>query len=438
MEPPLDSSFYYGIVFFLIAVMFCALFSFLETSIAALRLFKLKELSQATKRYRLLFETLEVNPNRILISILIAYNLASVTAAALASGLTERLARYFHLSEGLGFTIGIILTTMTILIADLIPKSIATRNGDKLFSSTLWMTNITYYLCYPFVSFLSRFTDIATKFISGAHDLENKEWATSEKEIQFLIDYINEKGLMERHKTAMLKSIFELGTTAVREIMIPETSVISLEINSTQKEALELFAKYQFTRMPVFEGTKDNIIGIILQKDLFLLFCKSEDQCTLKDIIRPIMFLPESTKALRALKEFREQRMHMAMVINEFGGITGLVTLEDVIEEIVGDISDEYEAITEKIVPLKQGGWLVEASTELEDLSELLGIEFETEDALTLGGFLIEQFQHIPQKGESLIYKHYRFTIQQAGLKKIFQVLVCLDSMVECTQFQEQ
>jgi putative hemolysin len=436
MEPP-ASSFYYDILLFLISLLGCALFSFLETSIAALRLFKLKEMSQATRRYRLLFQTLEANPNRILISILIAYNLASVTAAALGSGLTERLSRYLNLSESLGFAIGIFLTTMTILIADLIPKSIATRNGDKLFSSTLWMTNITYYLFYPFVTFLSRFTDSATQIISGAQDLENREWATSEKEIQFLIDYINEKGLMERHKTAMLKSIFELGTTAIREIMVPETSMIAIDINSTQRETIDLFSKYQYTRMPVYEGNPDNIIGMVLQKDFFILFAKNEDRA-LREIVRPIIFMPESTKVLRALKEFREQRMHIAMVINEFGGITGLVTLEDVIEEIVGEISDEYEAVTEKMVPLKNGGWLIDATIELEELSELLGIEFESEDAISLGGFLIEQFQHIPQKGEKLVYKNYVFQIQQAGIKRIFQVLVCTENTPECTEITNQ
>lgn len=427
MEPPVVSYIYADILWLLFALVFCALFSFLETSLTALRLFKLKEMAQATNnKYKSLFHTLETNPNRILITVLVAYNLANVIAAVLSDGVMEKITKALNIPERLGFAIGIAVTTTTILIADLIPKNLAISHGDKLFGSTLWMTNVIYYLFYPFVTFLSRFTDAAVRFIGGSYKEKTSEAVTSEKEIQFLIDYINEKGLMERHKTAMLKSIFELGTTAIKEIMVPETSVISINVNSTQQEALDVFSKYQFTRLPVYEEEPDNIIGMLHQKDFFQLLSKKEDK-PLRDIVRPIMFVPESAKVLRVLKEFIEQRMHMAIVLNEFGGITGLVTLEDVIEEIVGEISDEYEAIPEKIMALNSGGWLVDASIELEELEPLLGIEFETEDALTLAGFLVEQFQHLPKKGEELAYKGYNFKIQQASPKRISQVLVYAD-----------
>ena len=284
---------------------------------------------------------------------------------------------------------------------------------------------------------LSKITDTVTRWIGGTHIKEVTEAVASEKEIQFLINYINEKGLMERHKTAMLKSIFELGITAVKEIMVPETSIISINVNSTQKETLDLFSKYQFTRLPVYEDEPDNIIGMLHQKDFFQLLSKNEDR-PLRDIVRPIMFVPESAKVLRVLKEFKEQRMHIAMVLNEYGGITGLVTLEDVIEEIVGEISDEYESITEKIVPLKAGGYLVDASIELEQLEPELNIQFETEDALTLGGFLIEQLERVPKTGERLEYKGYHFKIQQASPKRVYQVLISVNEVPEDFEFSHR
>ncbi len=333
------------------------------------------------------------------------------------------ITKALNISETLGFAIGIFVTSTTILLTDLIPKNIATIHGDRLFKSTLWITNIIYYMFYPLVTFLSKFTDTITRWIGGSDVKELTEAVASEKEIQFLINYINEKGLMERHKTSMLKSIFELGTTPIKEIMVPETSIISINVNSTQKETLDLFSKYQFTRLPVYEEKTDNIIGMLHQKDFFQLLSKNEDR-PLRDIVRPIMFVPESAKVLRVLREFKEQRMHIAMVLNEYGGITGLVTLEDVIEEIVGEISDEYEAVAEKIIPLKAGGYLVDASIELDELEQQLNIVFETEQALTLGGFLIEQLERVPKAGERLEYKGYRFKIQQASPKRVFQVLI--------------
>lgn len=430
MEPPLAGMWQTNVLFLLISLALCALFSFIETSIIGLRLFKLKELSEGTSKYRKLFYVFEHNPNRILISVLIAYNLANVLAAVFSNEVMAGITRSLNISERLGFTIGILLTSITILLTDLIPKNIATIHGDRLIKSILWITNVIYYLFYIPVSLLSKVADTVTRWIAGSSIKETSDAVASEKEIQFLINYINEKGLMERHKTAMLKSIFELGTTPIKEVMVPETSVISINVNSTQKETLDLFSKYQFTRLPVYEDKTDNIIGMVHQKDFFQLLSREEDR-PLRDIVRPIMFVPESAKVLRVLKEFREQRMHIAMVLNEFGGITGLVTLEDVIEEIVGEISDEYEAIPEKVISLESGGYLVDASIDLDELSPLLGIEFETEDALTLGGFLIEQLERVPKTGERLEYKGFHFKVQQATPKRILQVLVFSQELAE-------
>lgn len=437
MEPPLASIWQTDVIFLLISLSLCALFSFIETSVTAMRLFKLKELAEGTSKYKRLFHVFEHNPNRILISVLIAYNLSNVLAAVFSSQVMAGITRSLNISETLGFAVGILLTSITILLTDLIPKNIATMHGDHLFKSTLWITNIIYYIFYIPVTVLSKFADTVSHWIAGKSGREAGDAIASEKEIQFMINYINEKGLMERHKTAMLKSIFELGTTPIKEIMVPETSVISINVNCTQKETLDLFSKYQFTRLPVYEERTDNIIGMVHQKDFFQLLSRGEDK-PLRDIVRPIMFVPESAKVLRVLKEFREQRMHIAMVLNEFGGIVGLVTLEDVIEEIVGEISDEYEAVPEKVVTLKSGGFLVDASIELDDLEAVLGIQFETEDALTLGGFLIEQLERVPTTGERIEYKGFHFKVQQATPKKILQVLVFAHDIAEDMELEVQ
>lgn len=428
MEPA-SSYLYYNLLILGTALVFCAIFSFLETSITALRLFKLKEVSKTTDKYKVLFDALENNPHRILITILIANNLANVTAATASSGIMEFLSATFNLSEGLAFSLGIGLTTAAILVfGEVIPKNIAKVYGEKMFPSTLWFINIIFWLLYPIVNVLVKFANLIVKLIGQKTSAEGSEFVTSEKEIQFLIDHINQKGLMDHQKTLMLKSVFELSNTQIKEIMIPENAIVSISADKNLQDALNLFSLYQFSRIPVFDGESDNIIGMLHQKDLFLILSKSQDKL-LKDIVRPIIFVPESVKVLQLLKEFREQRMHIAMVVDEHGSVCGLVTLEDVLEEIVGEITDEYESVSEKIMALKPGAWLVDGSIELDELENTLKIEFETEDAITLSGFLTEHLQRLPKKGEQIFYKNFHFQIQQASPKRVFQVLIFADSL---------
>ena len=186
---------------------------------------------------------------------------------------------------------------------------------------------------------------------------------------------------------------------------------------------MHVFGDHPFTRLPVYEEKTDNIIGMVHLKDIFMLLSKNEDK-QLTDIIRPILFIPETIKVNQMLREFRHKHMHIAMVINEHGSITGLITLEDVLEEIVGELRDELEPKTEHIIQLKQGGWLVDASTPLEDVTDLLHITFETEGSVTLGGFITEQLQHLPKKGERFLYKKFYFQVQKASNKRVLQVLV--------------
>lgn len=422
-----DGSIYTYGALFAIGVALCALFSFLETSITAIRLYQLKELAQTTGKYSKLLKSLEQNQNRVLTTILLASNLASVVAATTGTWFTEKM--FENLPESLSIFLGIMLTSAVILvIGEVIPKNIAKAMGERLFQSTLWITNITYYALYPIVTLFLMLSDYIIYKISGKY--EEEEIITSEKEIRFLIDYINEKGLLEAEKTAMLKSIFELGTTSVKDIMLPAPAMVSISAQSSITDALLLFKKHQFSRIPVYDQRMDNIIGMLHLKDLFAVNFNQEYASTsIKDLLRPILFIPESIKINQLLKEFKEQHMHIAIVLNEHGSVVGLVTLEDVLEEIVGEIQDEYEMSTEKITLLQENVWLVNGSTELRVLEDHLKIKFETEGALTLGGFLAEQLQHVPRTGNSVQYKNYHFKVQQASTSRAVQIIVYADSV---------
>lgn len=402
---------------FFIALFFAALFAFLETAFTALRLFKLKELAISVSKYQNLFTSWEKNPQRILITILIANNFAHVLASVLISNIMENLLGTW------GLAVGVAMATIMILVfGEIIPKSFAKTHHERLFGSFLWLINILYHIEYPFVTLLLRVADFFFTKLGGSHVLEKQD-VVSEKEIEFLIDYSDEKGIMESEKTEMLQNIFSLGQTLVREIMIPKADMILLNVNSTLEEAMAIFFKTRYSRVPVYDADDDNIIGIVHQKDIFDLLYHSQNK-SLKELVRPVLFIPETQKINQLLSDFLKRHIHMAIIIDEYGSVAGLATLEDIIEEIVGEIVDEHEKTSAEIVQLERGGWIIDAGISLEKIEDLLNIKILTENSISLGGFLAERLQHLPKKGERVFYEGYCFQVQQASPRRVLQVLV--------------
>ena len=403
---------------FFLFLFLAALFAFLETAFTALRLFKLKELEKSVSKYKTLFIAWEKNPQRILITILIANNFAHVVTSVLISHLMQRFFGPIGLAVGIG-----IATIMILVFGEIIPKSFAKTHHERLFGSFLWLVNILFHFMHPVVTILLKLADYFFSQLGTQHILEKQQDLVSEKEIEFLIDYSDQKGLMETEKTEMLQNIFSLGQTQVKEVMIPENEIVKFNISDTIDQALLLFNSSRFTRLPVYDGDDDNIIGMIHYKDILEIAVKKE-KSVLKNIVRPILFVPDAQKINQLLSEFLHKRMHMAIIINEYGNIIGLITLEDILEEIVGDIADEHEMISSSIIKLDEGGWIVDGAVDLEELEDLLDITFSAENSVTIAGFLSEKFQHLPKKGERLFYKNYCFQIQQASARRVYQVLV--------------
>lgn len=413
---------------FLFSLTICALFSFLETSITAIRLFKIKELEKLAPKYKAFLLMLEKKPQYVLITILIATNMTCITTAILLQNIIEKLFADLHLPQGISFTIGIALGTIVVsLIGEIIPKSVAQAKCGMI-ASWLWLANTIYRVLSPITSPLVK---IAEYFAQSRAD---EEHVVSEKELQFLINYVEQKGIMDTEKVTMLQNIFRMGTTHVKEILIPNGNIISVDINSSIETILTLFENYRYSRFPVFENNPENIIGIIYQKDLFLNLQLNKQKFILRDLIKPIIFVPDSLKVSELLKEFKAKSIHMAMVLDEYGSTIGLVTLEDTLEEIVGDITDEHDpnAHSNKITiitPYKE--WLIDATIDLDRVEDLLQINFKVETAVTLGGFLTEQSQRLPKKGDRIYYKKYCFTIEKATHKRVIRVYVKNTDQIE-------
>lgn len=423
MEPG-QSSILVSVITAIISLLSCGLFSFMETSITTMRIFSLKELAKKTPRYHRLLEVIEHEPQRVLTSILIGSCLVNVIAADSITTVVEYMLQQHHISSGLRFFGAISSATILMLIfGDILPKNLAQARFERLFESTLWIVNIVFRVMSPLVYIFSYLTRSVIKSLRDPSHESDDQGAISEQEIQFLIDYIDKKGKMESDKSRMLNSIFELANTLVQDIMIPEANMACLDVSLPIERALDFFVRYSYSRVPVYEYDIKNIIGMLHQKDVILAITSNSQQ-TLKNLVRPILFVPETMHVNTFLRQLKEQRQHIAMVTGEDDAIVGLVTLEDAIEEIVGDINDEHESVAQYITEFGEGGWIVYGGVDLCALEKLLGITFETKYATTLADFLMGYFQEIPKKGEELSYKNYIFKVEKTTQKRIVHILI--------------
>lgn len=222
----------------------------------------------------------------------------------------------------------------------------------------------------------------------------------------------------------MIEGVLQVSETQVRDVMIPSSQMDVIDITQTPKEFIPFVIETAHSRFPVIDDDKNDIIGILLAKDL-LRYYAGED-FDVRDMLRPAVFIPESKRLNVLLKEFRSNRNHIAIVVDEYGGVAGMITIEDVLEQIVGDIEDEYDfdETEDNIIRDSQGKYRVKALTEINDFNEVLGTEFSDEEFSTIGGLVVSQFGHLPKRGETVTYKNLKFTALRADSRRLHSVLI--------------
>ena len=246
----------------------------------------------------------------------------------------------------------------------------------------------------------------------------------TEEEIQDLMNAGEEEGLINEEENEMIQSIFALGDTVVREIMVPRTDMASVTVDATVREVLSSIIACGHSRIPVFNGSIDNIVGLIYAKDLLKYWGMDESAVVLKNILRPPYFIPESKNLEELLHEFKKKRIHIAIVIDEYGGTSGLVTIEDLLEQIVGDIQDEYDLEEDWLVEAADGAVVVDARLPIEELEEHFGIEIEREKFDTVGGLIFHLTGRIPAVGEEVENGAIRLTVLAADERRISKVRI--------------
>jgi magnesium and cobalt transporter len=240
-----------------------------------------------------------------------------------------------------------------------------------------------------------------------------------------LLHAAQKKQLLDADALSMIEGVMQVSEMQTRDVMIPRSQMDMVNVEDEPEAFIPLVIETAHSRFPVFEGSKDNVIGILLAKDM-LRYYANKDEFDMRDMLRPAVFVPESKRLNVLLREFKENRNHIAIVVDEYGGVAGLVTIEDVLEQIVGDIEDEFDfdETEDNILPDKSGRFRVKAVTEIEDFNEHFHVKFSDDQFDTVGGLVVSQFGRVPKRGESVAFNGFKFTVLRADSRKVHSMLV--------------
>ena len=416
---------YNKIILLLILLFLSAFFSSAETALFSLDKKKINKKSFESpliKRY--LLNLLE-HPRRLLVTILIGNTIVNVAASITAVSLALDYSAISILSTNLLLIIEIILLTISLVIfGELIPKVWATKNPIML---AKFITVPLYWISVILFPIAETITEIIKLAIMKLRFDKTKSVILPE-EITELANIGQERGTIEEKEQGLIKSIVSAKSVIVKEIMTPRVDIVSAEVNTNFNELLEIITSTGHSRIPLYENDLDKITGFIYAKDI-LPFLKNEElknQTSIKKISRKAIFVPQTKKINDLMYEFQEKKMHIAIVVDEYGGTAGLITMEDILEEIVGEIRDEMDEEEISYTKLDDNTFLLLGNIPVSVLNELLAEDFssEDEDYETLGGLVLNNAGHIPKEGYSFEYKNHKFTVKEIANKRIKKVLV--------------
>ena len=420
----MDASDTYQLIILIILLALSAFFSSNETALMAVNKIRLRTLAdEGNKRAAKVLDIVENHTSKMLSAILIGNNLVNITASSLATSLAYSFGGYM-------ISIATAALTVAILIfGEITPKNYATLNAEKITLRYIPVLSFFMTIMTPFIFIIDLFSRIFMKLLRVDSDAANK--AMTEEELRTIVDVSHEDGVIESDEKKMIYNVFDLGDADAKDIMVPRVNVTFADVNSTYEELIDIFREDRFTRLPVYEDTQDNIVGIINMKDLLLY--DPDERFDIRSFLRKPHFTYEYKDISELLVEMRESTFNIAIVLDEYGEMTGLITLEDILEEIVGDILDEYDEDEITIRAQKDNSLIIDGLAYLEDVEEELDADFGDTEFETLNGYLTNILGHIPTDKDvdtSIKAIGYCFTILSIGNKTIGKVKVERDNNV--------
>lgn len=396
------------LVVLLILVLLSAFFSSGETAMTTVNKIRIQNLADdGNKRAKTLLKIIE-DPGKLLSTILIGNNIVNISASSLATTWTTKVFgnAFIGLSTG-------ILTLIILLFGEITPKTMATIHAEKI---SLLYAPIIYFLMRILTPVIFLVDLLSDGVLMLLHIDPNKQQNTmTEQELRTIVDVSHESGVIEEEEKQMIYNVFDFGDSQAKDVMVPRIDMSFIDADATYEELLEVFRKDGYTRYPVYENTTDTIIGIINMKDILLRDTSSD--FSIRKILRKPYFTYEHKNTADLLREMKEYAMNLVIVLDEYGATAGMITLEDLLEEIVGEIRDEYDADEKEdyteIIPKRE--YTAQGSAKINDLNDSIGLHMESDDYESIGGYLIEHLDHLPVLGE--------YFITERGVKLVVEEL---------------
>ena len=410
------------LVLVVVCLVLSAFFSSSETALTTVNLIRIRNLADNGDKAAAQVLKARRDQSKMLGAILIGNNVVNLSASSM---LTVLVTDVFG-SQAVGAATGV-LTLLVLLFGEITPKTIATLEAEK---NALRFARVICFL----MTILTPVIFVVNLLSGGVLRLlgvdPNKPTdSITEDELRTIVEVGHEKGVIESEEKEMINNVFDLGDSVARDIMVPRIDMSFVDVEASYEELMEIFRRDHYTRLPVYEDNTDNVIGIINMKDLILL----EDRAafSVRDYLRQPLFTFESKKLSELMIEMRKTSNNIVIVLDEYGATAGLITLEDILEEIVGDIRDEFDADEEdELKEISKGEYLADGSMNLDDINDRLGLELVSEDFDSLGGFMIDRLEHLPAEGEEVDTEEVRLVVEKVNKNRIDKVHIYVKKTV--------
>jgi len=405
------------IVILLVLLFLSALFSASETALFSISRTRARHLAKEPGRANALIHKLKEDPHRLLSTILIGNNFVNIAASALATTLAMRLLPNYAFGLATG-----VMTMMILVFGEVLPKSLATRNNILVARSTIFFIRWMMILFSPLIWLLN--------FIPRLTGRIQRSPTATEEELMTFVEVVEEEGEIKEEEKKLIHNIFEFDDTKASEIMTPRRDMFVIDIDAPLD--LKAIAEMGFTRIPVIQDDLDHIVGIVLIKDLFMHLAISEEAPDLRKIMRPPYFIPENKKLDKLLQQFRKSKNHIAIVVDEHGGVAGLISLEDALEQLVGEIRDETDQEEPHLTRLQPGEWCVLGKAAVDEVNETLGLGIpESGEYDTFSGYVMDRIGRIPVEKETIEIGDCSVFVKEKDGNRINKYIVRLPKPLE-------
>ncbi len=384
------------LVIIVISLVLAAMAASAETSLTSISRVRLRQLVEQNVPQAIVIERLHRDPNAYLSTILIVNTVAIIVASSTAT----LLALHLYQERVAEWAVSLVLSLIVLVACEITPKTLALQRAERVALRMARLVAWATWVMRPVVFVLTAVTRLLLRMMGGKAQVRGP--FVTEEELKMLVSVGEEEGVLEEEEREMIHGIFEMGDMRVRELMVPRTDLVAIEVKEPVEKAVELVTKHGHTRIPVYEGNLDHIVGVLYAKDLLRAVVRGE-QKGLREIARKPYFTPESNKVQDVLRDLRKNRVHMAIVVDEYGGTAGAVTIEDILEEIVGPIQDEYDIGEEdEIQFISPNEVVLDGRVSVDDVNELLKLNIAADDYDTIGGYVLNQLGAAPKVGATL------------------------------------